>query len=71
MKNFRIVVLGMSLMALASCGDSTDTSEDVSDFSVGGTVSGLSGTLVLQNNGMDDLTLNENGSFTHWWNGCS
>jgi hypothetical protein len=31
---------------------------------VGGTVSGLNGTLVLQNNGGDDLSLAENGSFT-------
>ncbi len=36
--------------------------EDV--FSVGGTVSGLSGTLVLSNNGADDLTLSANGAFT-------
>ncbi len=33
-------------------------------FSVGGTVSSLSGTLVLQNNGGDDLTITENGPFT-------
>lgn len=30
---------------------------------VGGTVSNLSGTLVLQNNGMDDLSINNNGAF--------
>ncbi|MCX7632803.1 MAG: hypothetical protein N2Z22_05680, partial [Turneriella sp.] len=34
-----------------------------SGFTVGGTVSGLSGILVLQNNGGDNLTLNSNGSF--------
>ncbi|GAB4435075.1 MAG: hypothetical protein OHK0011_18260 [Turneriella sp.] len=33
-------------------------------YTVGGSVSGLSGTLVLQNNGGDDLTLTSNGSFT-------
>ena len=33
-------------------------------FSVGGSVSGLSGTLVLQNNGGDDLTLAADGNFT-------
>ncbi len=33
-------------------------------FSVGGTVSGLTGTLVLQNNGGDDLIITENGPFT-------
>ncbi|NOZ26059.1 MAG: RCC1 repeat-containing protein [Nitrospirae bacterium] len=33
-------------------------------FSVGGTVSSLTGTLVLQNNGGDDLTVTGNGPFT-------
>ncbi|HHF7347013.1 TPA: hypothetical protein ACPSKE_000171 [Legionella feeleii] len=33
-------------------------------FNVGGTVSGLSGTVVLQNNGTDDLPINNSGSFT-------
>ena len=33
-------------------------------FSVGGTLSGLTGELVLQNNGGDNLTLNKDGSFT-------
>ncbi|MDE2304530.1 MAG: hypothetical protein KGL34_03160 [Gammaproteobacteria bacterium] len=31
---------------------------------IGGTVSGLSGTLVLENNGADDLTISTNGPFT-------
>jgi hypothetical protein len=34
------------------------------EYTVGGTVSGLDGTLVLQNNGLDDLTLTGNGDFT-------
>lgn len=34
------------------------------NFTVSGAVSGLSGTLVLQNNAVDDLTISENGSFT-------
>jgi len=33
-------------------------------YSIGGTVSGLSGTVVLQNNAADDLTITENESFT-------
>lgn len=33
-------------------------------YTVGGNVSGLSGTVVLQNNGMDDLSLNSNVPFT-------
>jgi len=34
------------------------------DYTVGGSVSGLSGTLVLENNGGDALTLNADGTFT-------
>jgi hypothetical protein len=37
---------------------------DIDGFTVGGTVTGLAGTVVLQNNGGDDLTLTQNGSFT-------
>lgn len=33
-------------------------------FSVGGSVSGLTGTVVLQNNGGDNLSLSANGAFT-------
>ena len=33
-------------------------------FTVGGTVSGLSGTVVLQDNGGDDLTVTASGPFT-------
>ncbi len=36
----------------------------VSSYSVGGTVSGLSGTVVLQDNGGDDLSVSANGPFT-------
>jgi hypothetical protein len=35
----------------------------VASFAVGGMVSGLSGTVVLQNNTGDDLTVNANGAF--------
>lgn len=54
-------------------GSGTFGSADVSNiavacttrsFSVGGTVSGLAGTLVLRNNGGDDLTLSADGNFT-------
>jgi hypothetical protein len=40
------------------------TGGDVSTYSVGGTVSGLSGSVVLQDNGGDNLTVSANGSFT-------
>ncbi len=36
----------------------------VNTYSVGGTVSGLSGTIVLQNNGVDNLTITTNSAFT-------
>lgn len=35
-----------------------------SAFTIGGTVSGLNGTLVLQNNGANDLSLSSNAGFT-------
>ena len=51
-----IVVFAVTLV-LTGCGG-TQT------FTVGGTVSGLSGTIILQNNGGDDLTVTADGSFT-------
>jgi hypothetical protein len=36
----------------------------VNSYTVGGTVSGLSGTVVLQNNGADSQSISANGSFT-------
>lgn len=54
-----------------SCGsaitESNDTSTDTDDadtYTVGGSVSGLSGTLVLQNNSADNLSLSSTTSFT-------
>ena len=37
---------------------------DVATYTVGGTVSGLSGTVVLQDNGGDDLSVSAGGAFT-------
>ena len=42
----------------------TCTDNPPSVYTVGGTVSGLSGTVVLQNNGGDDLSVTADGSFT-------
>jgi hypothetical protein len=39
------------------------TCTTIPTYSVGGTVSGLSGTVVLQNNGGNDLSVSANGSF--------
>ena len=38
--------------------------QTVSTYSVGGTVSGLAGSVTLQNNGGDDLVVSDNGAFT-------
>ena len=63
----------MLSVALASCGGgggdsgtSTQTNPPpAAKYTVGGSVSGLSGTgLVLQNNGGDNLTVTANGAFT-------
>ena len=40
------------------------TCSNTASYTVGGTVSGLSGTVVLQDNGGDDLSVTANGSFT-------
>ena len=48
---------------VTSVGVSCTTSTGGS-FTVGGTVSGLSGTVVLQDNGGDNLSVSANGSFT-------
>jgi hypothetical protein len=40
------------------------TSGGATSYTVGGTVSGLSGTVVLQDNGGDNLSVSANGSFT-------
>lgn len=49
---------GGSGTPLASSGPNSEA------YSVGGTVSGLSGTVVLQDNGEDSVTVRANGSFT-------
>lgn len=44
------------VLLLAACGGNT--------YSVGGTVTGLNGTVVLQNNGSNNLSISANGAFT-------
>src|SRR5262245_18848241 len=66
------VVLAAALIALTACGGggsdgnggNTTPSPPPSSFTIGGTINGLTGTLVLQNNSGDDLTVSANGSFT-------
>jgi hypothetical protein len=57
------------IMLLTACGgggggDGGSVGVDVVTYTVGGSVSGLTGTLVLRNNGGDALTRSSNGSFT-------
>jgi hypothetical protein len=47
---------------LAGCSGGED--EPLPQYRIGGTVTGLSGTIVLQNNGSDDLTVTTSGAFT-------
>ena len=58
-----IVALGVLMISLivSACGDKGASS---ALFTVDGVVSGLTGTLVLQNKGGDDLMVTANGSFT-------
>ena len=55
-----IIAFGQAKADNWSGGTATSTGA----YSVGGTVSGLSGTVVLQNNGGDDLSVASNGPFT-------
>lgn len=53
----RFAIAAIVLAALAGCGGKTRST-------IGGTVTGLTGTMVLQNNGGDDLSVSANGPFT-------
>jgi len=59
------VVTGGSGTASADVTTTLVTCSDIPSYSVGGSVSGLSGTgLVLQNNGSDNLAISVDGAFT-------
>ncbi len=61
MKWFLTILTITFSFALASCGSTTASTT----YTISGTVSGLSGTgLVLQDNGVDNLTIISNGAFT-------
>jgi uncharacterized repeat protein (TIGR03803 family) len=60
-----VVFIALISLFLTACGRNTAGTPPPTTFTIGGTVSGFSGTgLVLQNNGGDNLTINQNGSFT-------
>ena len=52
------------MMAFGSATADNWSGGNAVSYSVGGAVSGLSGTVVLQDNGGDDLSVSANGSFT-------
>ena len=56
----RLAFAAITLAALSACGGGDDDKK----YAIGGTVSGLNGTLVLQNNGTESLGITANGAFT-------
>jgi serine protease len=64
---FLVFLPVLLLLSLSSCGGNDSSSSStpvVPTYTVGGTVSGLSGTLVLRNNDWNPLTVTADGSFT-------
>jgi endonuclease/exonuclease/phosphatase family metal-dependent hydrolase len=60
-------LFGPLLLLASGCGTpstQSDPFQQESLYTIGGTINGLSGTVVLKNNGGDDLSLSENGPFT-------
>ncbi len=53
--------LAVITLALAGCSGAQRSTPET--YTVGGAVSGLSGVVVLQNNGGDDLSISSNGPF--------
>ncbi len=59
----KIIYRAVFLIAILMSGCNSMTPDQVANISIGGTVTGLTGTVVLQDNGGDDLTILANGSF--------
>jgi hypothetical protein len=65
---FSLPVVGLAAVLSGCHGSSADTTAATAvaaplTYSISGTTAGLSGTLVLQNNGGDNITVSSNGSF--------
>ena len=63
-RSSRSGLLVLACLTLSACGQSQNWSRQPAFITIGGTVSGLQSTVVLQNNGIDPLTLTQNGAFT-------
>ncbi|MDR0843237.1 MAG: S8 family serine peptidase, partial [Acidobacteriota bacterium] len=62
-----LAVVAATLFAVACGGSSSSNGTPApatSKYTVGGTITGLEGTLTLRNNGGDDLAVSANGAFT-------
>ncbi len=69
MKLTVIMIAVVYVLTLTACGEETTSSNNSASasttYTIGGNVSGLTGTgLVLQNNGGDDVTMDAGGDFT-------
>ena len=65
MKSFMFILAIVSSFLLASCGSYQGAASSPATYTIGGTVSGLTGTgLVLQDNLGNNLSVSANGSFT-------
>lgn len=62
--SFLLLFITLGLAACSGGGGGGGGGGGVLTYTVGGTVSGLSGTVVLQNNGGDDLSISADGAFT-------
>ncbi|MBI5626416.1 MAG: hypothetical protein HY935_04350 [Nitrosomonadales bacterium] len=63
-KMLRCIPLVVALLLGACGGGGSSVTPVTSTYTVGGTVTGLNGSVVLQNNGADNLTVTANGNFT-------
>ncbi|KDB53874.1 hypothetical protein X805_05060 [Sphaerotilus natans subsp. natans DSM 6575] len=70
-RSWTTILLAGSAGILVACGggddsgsDSTNPDPGIATYAIGGTVSGLSGSLTLKNNGGDTLSLTTSGSFS-------
>ncbi len=58
------LTLAGACLALGACGQNQNWSSTPNFITIGGTVSGLTGTLSLNDNDSDPLTITKNGAFT-------